>query len=280
MELNTFPESVYYYYKEWQEYNMNIHKHPAIEIMYVIKGKCKVEIDNQIVELRKNQYIFIHSNVPHRLIVEKKYPCRMLNVEFEWRKDRNHFTNVHTLMKHDERLMEMFLDDENYFVLKDVDNVYNHLRSLVLELDHKVPGNELIIDILLIQLLTSVAKNRTDQKEHINEANEYFINQVLAFIHENYDYEIKVQDLAKVVHLHPSYLHRIFKQTMKITINEYITKVRIDKAKMLLVNTDIPVTEISNYVGINTSQYFSNIFKKYTGLSPSKYREYFQDFKS
>ncbi|WP_058308605.1 AraC family transcriptional regulator [Gracilibacillus massiliensis] len=280
MELQSFPKAVYYYFKEWQEYKMELHQHMAIEIMYVIKGKCKIEIENRKVVLRKNQYIFIHSNIPHRLIVEKHSPSRMLNVEFEWNKDDNHFTNIQSLMKYDERLMEMFVADEKYFCLKDVDNIYYNLRSLVLELDHKTPGNELIIDNLFIQLLTLIAKNREDQKKQTSLANEYFINQALTYIHENYDYEIKVHDIAQTVHLHPGYLHRIFKQSMNMTINEYITKVRIDKAKMLLEKTEIPVTEISSYVGFSTSQYFSSTFKKITGLTPSKYRIYFHDVKS
>ncbi|WP_163536196.1 AraC family transcriptional regulator [Gracilibacillus sp. YIM 98692] len=277
MESKTFPEPVKYYYKEWKSHDMLLHQHLALEIMYVIRGKCKIEMEDKMVELRKGQYIFIHSQVPHRLIVDKDSPSRMLNIEFVWKEDTNHFTNMQTLMKYDKRLEEMFSAKETYFVLRDVDHVYYHLRSLVLELDHRVPGNELMIDNLFIQLLTLVAKNREDQMNQSSDENEYYINQVLTYIHENYDYELKVEELAAIVHLHPSYLHRIFKQSMKITIQAYITKVRMEKAKMLLAKTEIPVTEISNYVGMNTSQYFSNVFKRISGLTPSQYRQHFQD---
>ncbi|MFD1387339.1 helix-turn-helix domain-containing protein [Oceanobacillus oncorhynchi subsp. oncorhynchi] len=278
MKENTFPEAVYYYFKEWQEYNMEIHKHKAIEIMYVIKGKCAIEIDNTMVELRKQQYIFIYGNVPHRLIVEKKSPCRMLNVEFEWKENTKHFTSIHNLMKHDQSLKEMLTASEDYFILKDNGHIYGHLSSLVLELDLQNSDNRLQIDMLFIQLLLSVAKSRKEQMQQIGQSNEWVIHQVLTYIHENYDYEIRTCDLAKLVHLHPSYLHRIFKKMMKITINGYITKVRMEKAKMLLTKTDIPVTEIANYVGINTSQYFSNLFKIYTTFTPSQYRKEGQNF--
>ncbi|WP_066191469.1 MULTISPECIES: AraC family transcriptional regulator [Gracilibacillus] len=276
---HQFPEAVYYYFKEWQEFHMKPHQHAAIEIMYVIKGKCKIEINNKIIELRKQQYIFIYGNVPHRLIVEKKQPCRMLNVEFEWRQSSKHFTDIDTLVSHDNRLHKMLTAEEDYFILKDGGHIYSQLSSLVLELDLQTTGNLLQIDVLFIQLLLNIAKSRHEQRNQLDETNEFIIHQVLSYIHENYDYEIRVQDLARIVHLHPNYLHRIFKQSLHVTINEYITNLRLDKAKMLLSKTDIPVTEIASYVGINTSQYFSNMFKTVTQMTPSQYRQRTQDFK-
>ncbi|GAB2553878.1 AraC family transcriptional regulator [Gracilibacillus alcaliphilus] len=279
MKGNTFPEAVYYYFKEWQEFEMAPHRHTAIEIMYVINGTCKIEIDGRIVDLRQQQYIFIYGNVPHRLIIEKNKPCRMLNIEFEWKDAAAHFTDMDTLISYDHRLMDMLTAEEDFFVLKDSSHVYNQLRSLVLELDLHADDNKLPIDILFIQLLTTIAKSRNEQKQQIDETNEWMIHQVLAYIHENYDTEIKVQDLADIVHLHPSYLHRVFKQALGVTINDYMNNLRIEKAKMLLTKTDIPVTEIASYVGINTSQYFSNMFKAATRLTPSQYRKKEQDFK-
>ncbi|MDC3418542.1 AraC family transcriptional regulator [Aquibacillus salsiterrae] len=277
MKLNMFPEAVYYYYKNWEEFNMEKHKHIAIEIMYVIRGKCTVEVDDEIIELKERQYIFMNPNVLHRLIVNKKNACQMLNIEFEWKDDKNHITNVQTLMKRDERLMEMFFSDETYFVLRDADQVYFTLKSLVLELGAKTNKNDLMIDILFVQLFISIAENKREQMEHSSELNKYSIDKVVSYIHENYDYDIGVEELAQLVHLHPNYLHRVFKQEMDMTINKYITKVRIEKAKELLENSDISVTNIANYVGINSSQYFSSIFKKHTGLSPVAYRKYFHD---
>ncbi|WP_058308347.1 AraC family transcriptional regulator [Gracilibacillus massiliensis] len=271
--MRYFPEAVAYYYKLWHEFEMDLHDHPAMEIMYVIKGKCQIEIDNRIVDMRKGQYIWIQSNVKHRLIVHKEAPCRMLNLEFLLKDQADHYTSIGELFHQNPTLKYLFDENNHYFLLKDDEAVYYTLRNLVLELDHHSPHNQLLIDNLMVQLLLWINRNRLELDQ---QTDNFHIKKALTFIHEQYDTEIKVGDLAAITHLHPSYLHRIFKTSLQMTINQYITKVRLDKAKMLLVNTEIPVTEISNYIGVNTSQYFSSLFKKDTGRSPSDYREHFR----
>jgi AraC family transcriptional regulator, melibiose operon regulatory protein len=246
-----FPEAVAYYYKFWHEFEMELHHHPAMEIMYVIKGKCQIEIEGRIVDLRMGQYIWIQSNVKHRLIVHKESPCRMLNIEFLISDIGEHFTSLESLYQHYPTLKGLFHEDNRYFLLKDDESIYYTLRHLVLELDHQTNTNQLLIDNLMVQLLLWTDRNRLEMD---HQSDNYYIKKVLTYIHEYYDTNIKVDDLASITHLHPSYLHRIFKNSLQMTINQYITKVRLDKAKMLLVNTEIPVTEISNYVGVNTSQ--------------------------
>ena len=70
-----------------------------------------------------------------------------------------------------------------------------------------------------------------------------------------------------------TYLCSIFKKETGKTINEYITETRMETAKLLLHQQDIRFYEISGMVGINDPNYFSTLFKKYTGLSPSEYQE-------
>ncbi|WP_018933902.1 helix-turn-helix transcriptional regulator [Gracilibacillus lacisalsi] len=270
--MGQFPKAVAYYYKRWHEFEMDLHHHPAIEIMYVMDGKCQIEIDDRIVHMRKGQYIYIQSNVKHRLIIDKDHPCRMLNIEFILHSNKTTpYISIEQLFQTQPSIRSLFDQNERYFLLKDDEAVYFTLRHLVLELDHQSANNQLLIDNLMVQLLLWIDRNR---REYHEQTGNQHIKKALTYIHEHYDTEIKVERLASITHLHPSYLHKIFRRSQGMTINQYITKVRLEKAKMLLVNTEIPVTEISNYVGVNTSQYFSNLFKKETGLSPSAYREH------
>lgn len=60
---------------------------------------------------------------------------------------------------------------------------------------------------------------------------------------------------------------------MGCTIIEYLTKIRIEKAKMLITQTDIPITKVASFIGMNSSQYFSKVFKKHIGITPSALRK-------
>lgn len=69
------------------------------------------------------------------------------------------------------------------------------------------------------------------------------------------------------------YLNRIFKKQTGQTIFAYLTKVRIAKAKMLLTSGNLPICTIARQVGYEDIYYFSNVFKKQTGYSPTRYRK-------
>ena len=87
------------------------------------------------------------------------------------------------------------------------------------------------------------------------------------------DSELSLSKVAHVFFINPSYLSRIFKKEMGVNFMEYLIKLRIDKAIMLINNKDLKAYEIGEKVGISDSSYFSTCFKKYTGLSISEYRK-------
>ena len=98
------------------------------------------------------------------------------------------------------------------------------------------------------------------------------INNVKSYIKRNYPGELTIKELAESVYLSPTYLSYIFKQKTGMTINDYITDVRLEKAKELLHDPKNSIYDIACAVGYHESGYFTRIFKKYTGQTPSKYR--------
>ena len=100
------------------------------------------------------------------------------------------------------------------------------------------------------------------------------ISRIIDSIHSNYkDPNLSVSQIAENMFMTKTYLCSIFKKETGKTINEYITETRMETAKLLLHQQDIRFYEISGMVGINDPNYFSTLFKKYTGLSPSEYQE-------
>ncbi len=83
---------------------------------------------------------------------------------------------------------------------------------------------------------------------------------------------ISVSDIAEVLHFNPQYLMRAFKKKTEMSIVEYITKVRVDKAKELLKETKLPVKDIASMIGYADYAYFTRVFKKEGGMIPNQYR--------
>ena len=96
---------------------------------------------------------------------------------------------------------------------------------------------------------------------------------MIAYIDQNYAQELSLQILSQYVHLSKNYLANLFKKETGEGVIDYINKVRLERAKALLRSTDLKSSEICSMVGVLDSKYFSKLFKKLEGMTPSEYRE-------
>ena len=93
------------------------------------------------------------------------------------------------------------------------------------------------------------------------------------YIRDHIHSPLNLETLAQQVGLSPNYFHKVFCDTMGFTPNDYITKLRLEKAKELLVITKMQVYEIAVACGIDNTPYFSYLFKKHLGQSPLEFRK-------
>lgn len=92
------------------------------------------------------------------------------------------------------------------------------------------------------------------------------------FIESNYAAEISLKEVANAVYLNPSYFSQLFKETTGENFINYLTRVRIEKARDLLKKSDYKIYEVAQAVGYTDQAYFSRIFKQIVGLNPADYR--------
>jgi Response regulator containing CheY-like receiver domain and AraC-type DNA-binding domain len=104
-----------------------------------------------------------------------------------------------------------------------------------------------------------------------NYKNMRVVNQILEYIKENYDKDISLNELSKQIYLTPNYLSTILSQSTGENFMEYLTKYRIEKAKLLLNQGKHKVYEVGDMVGYKNPDYFRRVFKEYVGVSPSEY---------
>lgn len=94
------------------------------------------------------------------------------------------------------------------------------------------------------------------------------VAEVKHYIDEHYSEEITLKTMSELVHLSPAYLSYAFKEEFDINFNDYLTAVRIEQAKHLLTQTDLKVYEVCAKVGYKDKKYFTDLFKKHTGMLP------------
>jgi AraC-like DNA-binding protein len=99
------------------------------------------------------------------------------------------------------------------------------------------------------------------------------MQKALKYINAHYAEEITLDDVAGAVFLSPTYFSKLFSEEMDCRFMAYLNKIRIEKSKLLLKNSAIPLVDIAGLVGYEDQSYFTKVFKRVTGLSPGKYRE-------
>ncbi len=104
-----------------------------------------------------------------------------------------------------------------------------------------------------------------------NQESKRSIGKVLEFIEANFQYDLSLDQCAEVCGLSPHYLSKIFKKTMEISFIEYVTSLRLEKAKQLLCETELTVNDISEKVGYQPKN-FIRVFKKQVGMTPGQFR--------
>ncbi len=289
------PQFYAYYYKQWQNYEMDYHQHHSTEIMYMIAGTCRIELlpadgelkaqdtaQPEVVELQRGQFIVIDADVPHRLIVGEQ-ACRMLNLEFGLRlqaiqpssQSPSDTTILQQLVRQEEELATWISQPQRHSVLSDPEEVYYTLKALVLELDQR-SMTSMLSELLFAQLLVRIARLWREHEQSRLSQGERYVRQSIEFMRQNYDRSIRMEQIAAAVNVHPGYLHRVFRKHTGTTPIDYLNTLRMEKAMMLLGSTDIPIAEIADYVGVSSRQYFHLLFKKHTGQTPADYRTHME----
>ena len=98
------------------------------------------------------------------------------------------------------------------------------------------------------------------------------LQQIKEYLDANYSQKITLDDLAERFYLNKFYLTRVFKEQFGVSVNGYLTQIRITHAKRQLRFTDASIEKIGQECGLCDANYFSRVFRKVEGVSPGEYR--------
>lgn len=151
--------------------------------------------------------------------------------------------------QHNIDIMRLFTDEYNY----------NDYMSSFKDIDSLKKGISFIINAI------SKSSDEEDSKDNVQRA----INFILA----NISNDISVKDVADYVHFSPEYFSKLFKKEMGESAKNYILRIKVDAAKDLLKNPNIPVNMVAAELGYSNYSHFTQMFKKHENVTPTEYRK-------
>lgn len=247
--------------------------HSALEItlfkcsgVYIVGGK-RYEFD-------ENSIFLIPANVTHSIPEVKKQGV-FYNIRFE---PRFIWGTARTF---DRKYLEVFLCADTNFVHKlDKANpihatLVELIETMYQEFSRKEPGFEQMSKALLMMILTHIYRHYTyevDMKNMIKPEIAAAVEKAVDYIDEHFTEKITLSEIAKVANLSLSYFGVVFKKLNGVTPWEYISSKRVKKAiDIIRVNGYSTVMELAGTCGFDNVSNFNRMFKKYTGVVPSRY---------
>lgn len=150
-----------------------------------------------------------------------------------------------------------------------IDSIFSSMFNFVQDLQHIYSSSELLDALRELVLYTSSLIESVANKKQSR-----IVSFVTQYINENYTSDLSLNDLAELSNINVNYLSTHFKTETGMSVVEYITFIRLEKAKEMLQKTNLKINEIANLTGYRDVKYFMRIFKNKIGITPNEYRKY------
>lgn len=247
------------------------HLHDEVEIIFVARGNVHIVASNKNYWLNTNDFMVINSREIHY---------------FQRGNDENIVLIIQLdpnipIMPHGTlglvRLECNSVDLSDSRTKAICDKVRDNLKCIIYEICTKEKHYELAVYFLVLKILTIIFRNfpyRVMGKEEIKSDNEYLdrITKIFRYVEENYMYDISLHDAASLLHLNEYYFAHFFKKYTGLSFGKYLTKIRVEKAKKLIMDSDKPLTEIAMECGFSSVKMLHRAFRSVEGCSPSEYK--------
>jgi AraC-like DNA-binding protein/mannose-6-phosphate isomerase-like protein (cupin superfamily) len=258
-----------------------LHEHAFDELVVVLAGTAIHLIDGQEYPVRAGNIFVVKRGSVHNYRDPEGFA--LVNIIFDAKKlDMDHWDirelpGYHVLFS-----LEPAFRDRHQFrsqltlegaMFTQVSELVKDLAAVVTD---KEPGYRILTKALFMQLVIMLSKcysytPETDTTDLLR------LGYAIAYIESHYPEKTSSKQLADLAHMTVRTFQRTFQQCMLMTPSDYITQVRVRTAAHLLKESDFSVTEIAMNCGFSDSNYFSRIFSRSMGITPSKYRSKMTD---
>lgn len=252
------------------DWHSTAHFHPFTEVFFIIDGKGAFYLNDQIVNVNKWDLIIINPNCLH---TEKSslsdVPLEYIvlgvdNLLLNFPKSLSLTTNDHQI-----KLYEIM----NFS--KDKELLLNHFNKLIDEIENKEFNYEIICKSILNMFITHIIRSKTpllfieESKEKLN----LECIKIKDYIDSHYSQNITLDFLSNLTYMNKFHLVHTFTKQIGLSPINYAINKRIQEAKNLLATTNYSIRDIASIVGFSNSSYFSQMFKKISGITPKNYRD-------
>jgi AraC-like DNA-binding protein len=251
-DIGYYPKAKFHYAERPAGINQHI-------IIYCTEGSGWLEINKKRVELSPSQFIAIPANTPHRYAANTNKPWTIYWMHFKG--DTAGFI-INLILKNSENYKPHLAFNEDRIKL---------FEEICFNLEKGYSEDTLrYVNMIFYHFLSSLIYE--NKFNHIDKAQDDVVSKTIGYMQQKVNMPIKLEEIAAFLNISASHFSAIFKSKTGHSPIEYFNQLKIQKACQYLSFTNMAVKEIAITLGIDDQYYFSRMFTKLMGISPTKYR--------
>nr|WP_315141772.1 AraC family transcriptional regulator [uncultured Flavobacterium sp.] len=247
------------------------HFHPEFELTFIEAPQGTRRVGNHVGQFEGSDLVFIGSNIPHLNFdygIRTEYKKVVLQIKEDFFK--NDFVTTPELSA----IYQLFENSKKVICFN---GITKELVGKRLKEIHHLPNFEQFIEVLSLFQMLATSNEKTFLHEFpfddfYNNKEQNRLKIVYAFIENNFQRNITIDEMGQLTHLSKAAFCRYFKKMTRLTFTEFLNQFRIEQAKRLL-KEDKNVTETCYECGFESLSYFNRIFKKVVGQNPIQFKK-------
>ena len=270
--------------EEGTPFRTKVHWHDAVEILHFIRGNFQVRIDMDRIDIRDEAFCFVESGKLHSISSDQGYLEEALLFSPSILESPGVDAAEKELvdpLRHRQLTLPLIIDAsspafaeirQEYMICQNIfrkDARIHEDQRLLYSASAQLRVKAAVMNMLATLSETGLLGETENHEDHRVEA----LKDVLRYIRDNYSQKIYLSQLAELMSMNEQYFCRFFRNTMGKTPVSYINEIRIRQASLLLLKSDLPVTQISEDCGFGSAGHFITAFRKATGTTPIQYRK-------
>ena len=267
-----------HYFEFDKNYKSHIESHDFWELVYAERGDLICSSGENEIVLKEGEVIFHKPGISHALRADGKHAPNIFIISFECKNEAIRFFEDRCMVLDNSLrhyIFSIIEESKRTFFLPYSDPDLKKMKLL----EAPALGGQQLIKNYLELLLINLMRNETEQNNSDviflpqEQFDELISDKVIEYMNAHIYEKLSASEICNILHYNKSYIFRQFKKTTKNSLMAYFIKLKINKAKQMLRDSDISISSISEALSFDNPNYFSKSFKKHTGYTPSTYRK-------
>ena len=252
-------------------YSFCPHCHETVEIALVLDGSCDFMGNNEPLPVNTGELCIIFPHTIHGFTVRSKVPCRFLQAHIY----PQYFLDIDPHVAQELPFIRHMTDERSaYFLRSCTPELLSCMQRLCREtgaLD--TPFHRALANTYVVEMIFLLSRDITQTHRQVFTIDNPLAIHAINYINSHIEQKMSLESIAEECHVSSRYLSQVFKKSVNITVNAYISIAKIDRAISYITSEQMQFSEVASILGFSSAQYFSTVFKKYTGVTPSEFLE-------